>query len=84
MLYMVDINPHDIRTSELIDALEYHSLDKWEMERLLELITTEAGKKMELFLKVMDRYSIHELEEMFAEKVDAHAGPNQIELPLNK
>lgn len=81
---MVNINANEISTDDLIEALEHHYLEQWEMEKLARIIGTSAGKKMKLFLKVMNRYSTKELEEMFAEKVDAHAGPNQIELPLNK
>jgi hypothetical protein len=78
----VRIDLDDLDTDDLIDELENRCLDNDESERLLTIVKDNESDKMKLFIKVMDKYSLMELQEMFAERFDALPSKYQIPLPF--
>lgn len=78
----VDIDLYQVSTHELLDELQNRHLNDNEQLSLIQLITTQDTKKFALFLKVYERYSIHELEELFCEKSVIVESENQIPLPF--
>jgi hypothetical protein len=80
----VTINLDDVDTSDLIDELENRYLDKDEQESLLDLVKVdlERSEKLKLLLKIVDKYSLQELSEMFKEDCTTPIPKNQLALPL--
>jgi hypothetical protein len=78
------INLDDVDTSDLIDELENRYLDKDEQESLLDLVKVdlERSEKLKLLLKIVDKYSLQELSEMFKEDCTTPIPKNQLALPL--
>lgn len=63
----IDVDLNEVSTRDLLDELENRYLGNREKDLLLELIKNDEGKKVQLFLKVKDRFSLIELEELFKE-----------------
>lgn len=81
----IDINLNDIDTSDLISELEDRYLDDRDQTYLLKIIKKTSGsdaRKMEIFLKVIGKYSLSELQDMFSSVEHTIAGKNQLSLEL--
>ncbi len=83
----IDVDTDNFSTSELIRELENRYLDNREKNNLLEIIKEDDEyslecRKLMLFLKVYERYSMLELEEMFKEDLSTFASKNQLKLAL--
>lgn len=78
----VDLDLDDVDTDDLIDELENRYLDEGERKLLLEMVKNNDDK-INLFMKIKDRYSIFELEQMFAEQSESIPIPkNQLKLSI--
>lgn len=73
----------DIDTDDLIEELERRHLDIHEQDRLLKMVQDEDSKKLSVFLKAQNKFSVAQLEEMFSEKYNVAAGENQIAITFN-
>lgn len=73
----VDIDLDEIRTWELIDELENRYLDAGDQKKLVDLLKGEEKEKLKLFYKVIDRFSLSELEEMFKENYTSTPAPKE-------
>lgn len=71
----IDIDLDRVDADDLIEALSNHYLNNNEQQQLLELVKAEASTKMQFFLKIMDKFSLFELEEMFKEKTVFNYSP---------
>lgn len=72
----VDINLSELSEGDLIRELEDRYLDEDEQLQILEIVKNSDSKKLQLFLQIMDKFSVLELEDLFKEK--------PIELPVPK
>lgn len=80
----VDIDMRHIDTDDLLEELENRYLDEREKIKLQDLLNNDPSEKYKLFMSVMDKYSLLELEEMFKERFTHTVQPKeQLALPLN-
>jgi len=78
----VDVDLSQVSESDLIDELKDRYLDEREKLELTNILKDDNSKKVALFLKVKDRYSLLELEEMFKEKFNHTPCKEQLALKL--
>lgn len=78
----VDIDLSQVDESDLIDELKDRYLNERERLELVDILNDEGSKKIALFLKVKDKYSLLELEEMFQEKFSHTPCKEQLTLNL--
>ena len=79
----VDVELDEVSTSDLLSELENRYLGKREKIELTSLLQNDEWRKLELFLKVKDKFSVGELEELFTEKApDAPIPKEQLKLEL--
>lgn len=83
----VDVELSEIDTRYLLEELENRCLDDNEKRGLLDSIKSNYWEsdngKWELFLKIKDKYSLFELQEMFKDKRPIEVSKNQLSLSLN-
>lgn len=77
-----EIDLDEISTSDLLDELENRYLGEREQASLVELLNDSDKQKFDLFLKIKNRFSAYELEEMFSEN-HTNMSPSKNQLALN-
>lgn len=78
----VSIDMGEFNTSELIEELSNRTLWSSEKKEIMELLRTEDGGKFDLFLRIIDKFTITELEDMFKENVSCLIPKEQLSLPF--
>lgn len=86
----LNVDLEDIDTDDLISELEDRRLSNSEKLELLNIAKDVKGfsqysidaVKIRLFMKVMDRYSMQELHDLFQEDYHTPVPPNQLQLSL--
>lgn len=78
----VHIDLREFDTSDMIIELEDRYLDSRDQVNLLQLIKSDDSIKLQLFITVMDRFSVKELEEMFKEDFSTTVTDTQLSLDL--
>lgn len=77
-----EIDLDEISTSDLLDELENRYLGEREQASLVELLNDSDKQKFDLFLKIKNRFSVYELEEMFSDN-HTNTPPSKNQLALN-
>ena len=78
----IDVDLGEISDRDLLEELENRAWLDHEKEQILKVVNSDASNKMLLFMRVMDKYTLIELEEMFKEHFD-HAAPPKEQLTLD-
>jgi hypothetical protein len=82
----LQVDLDEVETSDLIEELDNRYLVVSEQEELLSLIKHSRlhidAQKISMFLKVMDKFSLQELADLFKEDITTPIPENQLSLNL--
>lgn len=77
----VDIDLNEVHAGDLIEELQGRHLSDNQQKELIDMIFYYDKRKLDLFMNVIDRLSLLELEEMFTENSNnIKPSENQIKL----
>ena len=79
---LISVDIDEFETWELIDELDNRYLSYDQKLSLVKYLKSEEQQKVSLFLKVINRFTITEFEEMFSETIRMPIPPNQLSLEL--